>query len=77
MNIGESFSMAITAIMTNKMRSSLTLLGIVIGVMTIIAMQSLLTGLRNSVHQQLNRLGSNVFQVQKMPAVGQIGRAHV
>lgn len=74
MNIGESFSMAITAIMTNKMRSSLTLLGIVIGVMTIIAMQSLLTGLRNSVHQQLNRLGSNVFQVQKMPAVGHYDR---
>ncbi len=70
MHVGESFHMAISAIMTNKMRSSLTLLGIIIGVMTIIAMQSLITGLRNSVHQQLNRLGSDVFQVQKYPAIG-------
>lgn len=69
MHIGESFSMAITAIMSNKLRSSLTLLGMIIGVMTIIAMQSLITGLRNSVHEQLNRLGSNVFQVQKYPAI--------
>ena len=70
MNLGESFHMAITAIMANKMRSSLTLLGIIIGVMTIIAMQSLISGLKNSVHEQLNRLGSNVFQIQKMPALG-------
>ncbi|MBN1481213.1 FtsX-like permease family protein [candidate division KSB1 bacterium] len=70
MQIGESVNMAITAIMTNKLRSSLTLLGIIIGVMTIIAMQSLITGLRNSVHEQLNQLGSNVFQVQKYPAIG-------
>ncbi|MBN1465373.1 ABC transporter permease [candidate division KSB1 bacterium] len=69
MNVGESFNMAITAIMSNKLRSSLTLLGIIIGVMTIIAMQSLITGLRNSVHEQLSQLGSNVFQVQKYPVI--------
>jgi len=66
----ESFDLAFTAILTNKLRSSLTLLGIIIGVMTIIAMQSLITGLRNSVKNQASVLGSNVFQVQKFPAVG-------
>ena len=70
MHLGESFNMAITAIMTNKLRSSLTLLGIIIGVMTIIAMQSLITGLHNSIKDQVSVLGSNVFQVQKFPAVG-------
>ncbi|MBN1561809.1 ABC transporter permease [candidate division KSB1 bacterium] len=74
MNVGESFNMAITAIMSNKLRSSLTLLGIIIGVMTIIAMQSLITGLRNSVHEELSQLGSNVFQVQKYPAIGEGNR---
>ena len=70
MFVGENFNIALTAIMANKLRSALTLLGIIIGVMTIIAMQSLITGLQNSVHDQLNRLGSDVFQVQKYPALG-------
>ncbi len=70
MHLGESFNMALTAILTNKLRSSLTLLGIIIGVMTIIAMQSLIVGLRNSVKSQVSVLGSNVFQVQKFPAIG-------
>ena len=65
MQIGESFDIALTAIRANKLRSTLTLLGIIIGVMTIIAMQSLIAGLRNSINQQVSMLGSNVFQVQK------------
>ena len=69
MHIGESFNMAVSAIATNKMRSVLTLLGIIIGVLTIIAMQSLITGLRNSVREQVNVLGADTFQVQKFPAI--------
>ncbi|MDZ7723716.1 MAG: ABC transporter permease [candidate division KSB1 bacterium] len=74
MNLSESFGMALTAIRMNKMRSTLTLLGIIIGVMTIIAMQSLITGLRNSVTSELSVLTSNVFQVQKYPPVGNYDR---
>ncbi len=37
--------------------------------MTIITMQSLITGLRKSIHEQVTALGSNVFQVQKFPAI--------
>jgi len=69
MNITESVNIALGAIKANKLRSILTLLGVIIGVMTIIAMQSLITGLRNSVEEQLTVLGSNVFQVQKYPAI--------
>jgi putative ABC transport system permease protein len=69
MQIGESFDIALTALRANKLRSTLTLLGIIIGVMTIIAMQSLITGLRNSINAQVSQLGSNVFQVQKFPAI--------
>lgn len=74
MNFSESFRMALTAIRMNKMRSALTLLGIIIGVMTIIAMQSLITGLRNSITSELSVLTANVFQVQKYPAVGNYDR---
>jgi putative ABC transport system permease protein len=70
MQIGESLDLALGAIRSNKLRSFLTLLGIIIGVMTIIAMQSLITGLRQSMYDQLNILGTNVFSVQKYPAVG-------
>jgi putative ABC transport system permease protein len=69
MVINESFDLALSAIRSNKMRSILTLLGIIIGVMTIIAMQSLITGLRSSINAQVSMLGSNVFQVQKFPAI--------
>ncbi|MBN2356565.1 ABC transporter permease [candidate division KSB1 bacterium] len=69
MVIGESLDLALNAIRTNKLRSILTLLGIIIGVMTIIAMQSLITGLRRSINEQVSQLGSNVFQVQKFPAI--------
>jgi putative ABC transport system permease protein len=71
LHIGESIDIALGAIRANKMRSALTLLGIIIGVMTIIAMQSLITGMRNSVKKQTSVLGANVFQVQKFPPFGQ------
>ncbi len=74
MNISESLTMALNAIRSNKMRSFLTLLGIIIGVMTIIAMQALITGLRNSITRELSVLTSDVFQVQKYPAIGNFDR---
>jgi len=70
MQLSESLDLALGAIRSNKLRSFLTLLGIIIGVMTIIAMQSLITGLRKSMYEQLNILGTNVFNIQKYPAVG-------
>jgi putative ABC transport system permease protein len=67
----QSIEIALQAIRANKLRSTLTLLGIIIGVMTIIAMQSLITGMRNSVINQAAVLGSNVFQIQKFPNIRQ------
>ncbi len=75
MQLGESFNIALAAIRANKMRSALTLLGIIIGVMTIIAMYSLVQGLQNSFHEQVSGLGANVFQVQKYPAINTGGKS--
>ena len=74
MNLTESFTISVASIFSHKLRSSLTLLGVIIGVMTIIAMQSLIVGLRNSIKDQVSVLGSNVYQVQKFPAVGNFDR---
>ncbi|HEY9166767.1 MAG TPA: ABC transporter permease [Candidatus Kryptonia bacterium] len=64
----ESFAMAIFAIRANKLRSSLTLLGIVVGVFSIIAVNTAMTVLQNYVVSKLNSLGSNTFVVRKFPA---------
>ena len=69
MILSDTFNLALSAFRSNKLRALLTLLGIIIGVMTIIAMQSLITGLRNSINEQVSVLGNSVFSVQKWPAV--------
>jgi len=61
--------MAFHSLWTNKLRSFLTLLGVIIGVFTIIGMQSVITGFRQQMYKELSILGSNTFQVQKYPAV--------
>ncbi len=63
----ESFLMALAAIRSNKLRSILTLLGIVVGVFSIIAVTTAMQVMQNSIEGQLNSLGSDVFEVTKFP----------
>lgn len=76
MNLKESIISALISIRGNKLRASLTLLGIVIGVFSIIGVMTLLDALQKGIDSGLSQLGSNTFQVQKMPAlfVGGPGR---
>ncbi len=69
MDIKESLSVSLDAIRTNKLRSALTTLGIVIGVATIIGMMSIIQGLQNFMVGELSVLGTNTFQVQKDPPI--------
>lgn len=69
MDFKEIFTVAIDAIRANKLRSILTTLGIVIGVLTIIVMQTFIQGLNNNVKKELSTIGTNTFYVQKYPAV--------
>ncbi len=69
MEFGESLLMALTAIRTNKLRSSLTLLGVVVGVFSIIAVMTATRVLQNSIESGLAVLGTYTFQVQKRPIV--------
>jgi len=66
----ESVKMALDTLRTNKLRSGLTILGIVIGVTTVITISSVINGLNNRVADFANSLGSNVFWVFHMPVIG-------
>ena len=55
--------MAFSALMANKMRSLLTMLGIIIGVGAVIAMVSIGMGVRNNIQQSIASLGSNMLIV--------------
>src|SRR5262249_7005490 len=64
----DTFRASMSTLATNKLRSALTLLGIVIGIVSIVMMVSAVTGVQTSVEKDLAQLGSGVFQVQKWPA---------
>src|SRR5215467_969256 len=55
----EIVSMALDSIRTHKFRSALTVLGIVIGVSTVIAIASILTGLRNNLVKLIEEYGTD------------------
>ena len=59
MNVFESFRSALEAIASNKMRTGLTMLGIIIGVAAVIALSSLGEGVENMVNDSFQSLGSN------------------
>jgi len=66
----ESVKMAIETLRANKLRSSLTILGIVIGVTTVITISSAINGLNNRVSAWVSSLGTNVIWVFHMPVIG-------
>jgi putative ABC transport system permease protein len=68
----ESLRMALEAIRDNKLRSVLTLLGITIGVFSVIGVMTAIRTLETSVQTGLNVFGTNTFLIQKYPAI-QIG----
>jgi putative ABC transport system permease protein len=68
--VRESLSMAWTSLRSNKLRSFLTLLGIIIGVLTVIAVVSIIQGLNNYVYTKMSFYGANDFSVQKFSMVG-------
>jgi len=63
MLFSESFQMALTSLYANKMRSLLTMLGIIIGVGAVIALVSVGMGVRSNVTSSIASLGSNMLIV--------------
>jgi putative ABC transport system permease protein len=64
--LGEAFRLALDALRAHKMRSYLTLLGIVLAVTTLVAVMSVVNGLNLYVADRVANLGANVFVVDRM-----------
>ncbi|MCJ7680504.1 MAG: ABC transporter permease [Candidatus Aminicenantes bacterium] len=69
-HVSESISMAMSSLWANKMRTFLTLLGIIIGVLTIISVVSIIQGLNTYVYTKMAFYGANDFTVTKFSMFG-------
>jgi putative ABC transport system permease protein len=69
MQFSEIIKLALGAVRSNKLRSVLTLLGIAVGVFSIIGVMTAVQVLQNSIESGLSNLGSNTFQIQKEPVM--------
>jgi putative ABC transport system permease protein len=70
MNARELLAMSLGSILANKFRSVLTLVGIVAGVASIIAVMTAISLIQATLEHEMSVLGAQTFQVQKWPAGG-------
>src|SRR5271169_6091520 len=69
MKLGEAVHIATGSLWAHKLRSVLTLLGVVIGVTSVIAVVSLVNGLNRYVAEKVFNLGADVFLINRAPAI--------
>src|SRR5712691_8955833 len=62
---GENVRFALLAVRAHKLRAGLTVLGIVVGVATVIAMVSIVTGFNNNMIRNFQSFGATLVQFQK------------
>src|SRR6266567_2970163 len=65
----ESFRSATTAIAAHKLRSALTLLGVLVGVFSIIVVMTAMRVMQSNIEQKISQLGSQTFVIRKWPAI--------
>ena len=65
----ESFLMAMAALAAHKLRSALTLLGVMVGVFSIIVVMTAMRVMQSDIEHQISQLGSDTFMIQKWPAI--------
>ncbi len=65
----ESFFMAMGAIAAHKLRSALTLLGVLVGVFSIIVVMTAMRAMQKQIESDVSRLGGQTFKVQIWPEV--------
>ncbi len=68
-SLGEAFLVATASLRSNKLRTALTLMGIVVGVSAVIAVVTIIKGLDKTVAQTFSSQGSTVFTVSKNPQI--------
>lgn len=63
----ESFRFAVDSLVTNKLRTFLSLLGITIGIFAIISVFTMVDSIKNNIDKSISSLGDNVIYIQKWP----------
>src|SRR2546423_14525070 len=74
LQLGENTRMALITVWENRIRSLLTILGVVIGITTVIAVASILVGLSRNIEESLNDFGPNSLFVFKFTPGVHFGR---
>jgi putative ABC transport system permease protein len=69
MKIFEVIKVALASLRTNKLRSSLTILGIIVGIFSIISISTIIAMMQTSIEEGVSALGKDTFQLQKWPIV--------
>lgn len=69
MKITETVKVAMSSLHSNRLRSTLTMLGIIVGIFSIISISTVISMLQTSIEEGVSALGKNVFQIQKWPIV--------
>src|SRR6202035_2999019 len=69
MNVTEAIKIAFLSLWANKLRSALTLLGVVIGVAAVIAVVTFVNGINGYVAEKIFNFGADVFIIDKMSPV--------
>src|SRR5258705_8586932 len=67
--IRESFFMAMGALAAHKLRSALTLLGVLVGVFSIIVVMTAMRVMQGNIEKEISQVGSQTFMVRKWPGI--------
>src|SRR4051794_38304480 len=70
----ENFLVALDTLRSHKVRSSLTILGIVIGVTSVISVASIIDGLNGYIQHRVEEFGSRTYFVSRIPLGPRFGR---
>ena len=65
----DSFRMAMSALAAHKLRSALTLLGVLVGVFSIIVVMTAMRVMKSDIEKQISQLGSQTFMIRKWPGI--------
>jgi len=69
MNLSQIFAVSLHSLKSNKLRTFLTILGIVVGIFSIIVIMTIITMLQSSIENGVSFLSKNTFQINKFPAI--------
>jgi putative ABC transport system permease protein len=67
-SLGQNVGVAFDALRANKLRSALTMLGIIIGVMAVVSLLSVGQGAQSAITEQINAIGTNLVFIQNSPS---------